>query len=62
MTYHFSVPYVLFGISSLFATVALSFLPETLHKDLPDSPDDVEQFGCEQIYWSWNSSSKPEKQ
>ncbi|CAG0924710.1 unnamed protein product, partial [Notodromas monacha] len=57
--YHYSIPYVTFGIMSMVGVVFAAFLPETLNKDLPETVEDSETFGLDQTFWSWNLSPKP---
>ena len=38
-------PYYILGALFLLGTVAASFLPETLHKKLPDTLEEARQFG-----------------
>ena len=38
-------PYLLMGVIGLLGAVAGPFLPETTGASLPDSPEDVEEFG-----------------
>jgi hypothetical protein len=54
--YHYSIPYIVFGVMAMFGVVFAAFLPETLNKDLPETVEDSERFGLDQKFWSWNLS------
>ncbi|CAG0883611.1 unnamed protein product [Darwinula stevensoni] len=53
-TYHVSIPYVTFAFVAGVGAVLSTFLPETLHKDLPETLHDAETFATDQKYWSLN--------
>ncbi|XP_022258831.1 organic cation transporter 1-like [Limulus polyphemus] len=51
-TYEQHIPYLIMGGLCLVASVAASFLPETLHYKLPQTIEDGEEFGKQQTYFS----------
>jgi hypothetical protein len=46
-------PYIVLGSVAVLATVTASFLPETLHKKLPENIKDAKYFGNNQKFWTF---------
>ncbi|KAG8176993.1 hypothetical protein JTE90_005735 [Oedothorax gibbosus] len=49
-----AIPFVIIGLTCVFAGILAAFLPETLSKNLPQTISDAEDFGKDQKFFSWN--------
>jgi OCT family organic cation transporter-like MFS transporter 4/5 len=47
------IPMIILGIGCILASVTVSFLPETLHQNLPQTEEEAEVFGLGKEFWSY---------